>query len=365
MASTRVLYFLRFPLLDFKDFGILMIGRLLGGIATSLLFSIFEAWLIRSHADAQLKNYLGKSFSWAAYCNSIVAILTGLVANKAAEAVDMFALQEEFFYFGGYLSPFDMALITSLLTSLAAFLTWKENYGESPESSGAGKDEKSKWYDGLRSAYTTTIRSQDILLCGIISSLFEGSMYIFVFMWTPALTPDPANSEEALPFGVIFATFMVCCMAGSSIYSIFSDHIKGEKLAVIVFGVGAVAMGTVAMFSGQTIKFLGMNLFEVTVGMYFPIMGTLKGAIVPESKRAGIYNLYRIPLNFIVLFSLLTKMTPRMSFTLNCLMLATATGLQFLLMKRRENFGLTETEAEGRVKLLEDSTTEEAVVEQV
>lgn len=173
-------------------------------------------------------------------------------------------------------------------------------------------------------------------------------------MWTPALQPEiSADVEEGLPFGVIFATFMVCCMAGSSMFSICSDHIKGEKLGVLVFAVAAVAMGTVALFEGQTIKFLGMNFFEMTVGMYFPIMGTLKGAIVPESKRAGIYNLYRIPLNFIVLFSLLTKMTPEMSFTLNCLMLSTATGLQYLLMKRREMHGLTETEAESREKLLE------------
>lgn len=29
-----------------------MIGRLLGGIATSLLFSVFEAWLIGAHGTA-------------------------------------------------------------------------------------------------------------------------------------------------------------------------------------------------------------------------------------------------------------------------------------------------------------------------
>lgn len=39
-------------LLDFKNFQILMIGRLLGGVATSLLFSVFEAWLIGAHANA-------------------------------------------------------------------------------------------------------------------------------------------------------------------------------------------------------------------------------------------------------------------------------------------------------------------------
>ena len=161
---------------DFKDFNILMIGRLLGGISTSLLFSIFEAWMIRAHSDAQLKNYIGKSFSWAAFCNSIVAVLTGLVANKAAESFDMKAIQDEWIYIGGYLSPFDIALVTSIMTAAAAYFVWEENYGEKGSSADASKEDA--WYEGLRSSYRTMIRSQDILLCGIISSLFEGSMYV-------------------------------------------------------------------------------------------------------------------------------------------------------------------------------------------
>jgi hypothetical protein len=66
----------------------------------------------------------------------------------------------------------------------------------------------------------------------------------------------------------------------------------------------------------------------------------MKGAIVPESKRAAIYNLYRIPLNFIVLFSLLTNLKPWHSFLLNFFMLSTATVLQVRLMKQREKIGL-------------------------
>jgi len=52
-------------------------------------------------------------------------------------------------------------------------------------------------------------------------------MYIFVFMWTPALTPgggghgSSADSEPP-PYGQMFATFMLCCMCGSSVYSILS-----------------------------------------------------------------------------------------------------------------------------------------------
>lgn len=38
-----------------------------------------------------------------------------------------------------------------------------------------------------------------------MQSLFEGSMYTFVFLWTPALSP----TGEHLPHGMIFSCFMV------------------------------------------------------------------------------------------------------------------------------------------------------------
>lgn len=52
-----------------------------------------------------------------------------------------------------------------------------------------------------------------IALLGAMQSLFEGSMYTFVFLWTPALSPN----GEHIPHGMIFACFMVSCMVGSAI----------------------------------------------------------------------------------------------------------------------------------------------------
>jgi MFS transporter, MFS domain-containing protein family, molybdate-anion transporter len=321
---------------DFKDYGILMLGRLLGGVSTSLLFSVFEAWLIRAHSDADLpKQCLSKSFSWAAFGNSVVAILAGLVANKIAHVGPMIPVTG-LVYKGGYLNPFDLALGALTLCAIGAQFLWEENYGEMDNNEDAtnGKG-RGKWYGGLRNAWTTTIRSRDVFLCGMISSLFEGSMYIFVFMWTPLLKSFLTDGEADLPLGLIFATFMVCCMTGSSIFSILVEKFPVEKLGVVIFAVAALAMAIVAMEINETVSFLGMNLFEITVGMYFPIMGTMKGGIFPEDKRAAIYNLFRIPLNFIVLFSLLTDLTPRFSFTLNALMLGVATLAQSVLTKRR------------------------------
>eukprot|EP00540_Astrosyne_radiata_P004124 CAMPEP_0116843468 /NCGR_PEP_ID=MMETSP0418-20121206/12106_1 /TAXON_ID=1158023 /ORGANISM="Astrosyne radiata, Strain 13vi08-1A" /LENGTH=506 /DNA_ID=CAMNT_0004474227 /DNA_START=27 /DNA_END=1547 /DNA_ORIENTATION=- len=338
----------------FKDFYILMLGRLLGGVATSLLFSVFEAWLIRSHADAKIgKTLLGQSFSFAAYGNSIIAILAGLMANRAANTTKMVPIADTGVYVGGFLNPFDIALVALVFCgSMTAFL-WEENYGEeqkhdTEEKQGAekasddGRDDPrggASWYSGLKNALVATMRSRDILLCGIVSSVFEGSMYIFVFMWTPALKnlTNSSESEVDLPFGLIFSTFMVCCMAGSSLFSILIGFIKGEALCVGVLAVASISMALVALSSSDTLALCAMNLFEVCVGMYWPIMGTMKGAIVPEDKRAAIYNLYRIPLNFIVLFSLLTDLSSTQSFILNCCMLAIATILQTILMTRRLN----------------------------
>ena len=151
-----------------------------------------------------------------------------------------------------------------------------------------------------------------------------------------------SSEEESLPFGLIFSTFMVCSMAGASFFSIGHDYYRLEHLALFVFALASCSMVMLLSSHGRTFKFFAMNMFEFTVGMYFPVMGCLKSAIVPESKRAAIYNLYRIPLNLIVLFGLLTDVSPTQAFAMNLCMLTTATGLQILLIKCREKNGLTE-----------------------
>ena len=73
---------------------------------------------------------------------------------------------------GGYLNPFDMALVALVVCGLGASFLWDENYGDkADDSSDDGR--KSNWYGGLKNALTTTLRNRDVLLCGLISSLFE------------------------------------------------------------------------------------------------------------------------------------------------------------------------------------------------
>lgn len=155
----------------------------------------------------------------AQYGNSIIAIVAGQLANRAASFAEFAPIADgSGFYLGGFLGPFDVSLVALVLCGTLATALWDENFGERGDDDDDGK--KSSAAGALKGAFAATVRSPDILSCGIISSLFEGSMYVFVFMWTPCLTAlakEEAGEEEefdGLPFGVIFSTFMVCCMAG-------------------------------------------------------------------------------------------------------------------------------------------------------
>lgn len=180
---------------------------------------------------------------------------------------------------------------------------------------------------------------EKIALLGAIQSLFEGSMYTFVFLWTPALSPN----EEDIPHGFIFATFMLSSMFGSSLASrlMARQAPRVESYMQIVFAVSAASlllpivtsvcygflcifflMTGFALFSnfanfkqflvaptkekGGSISFagciqlLGFCAFEACVGLFWPSIMKMRSQYIPEEARSTIMNFFRIPLNIFV-----------------------------------------------------------------
>lgn len=84
------------------------------------------------------------------------------------------------------------------------------------------------------------VSDEKIALLGAIQSLFEGSMYTFVFLWTPALSPN----DEEIPHGFIFATFMLASMLGSSLASklMARSALRVESYMQLVFAVSSAAL---------------------------------------------------------------------------------------------------------------------------
>jgi len=146
-------------------------------------------------------------------------------------------------------------------------------------------------------------------------------MYAFVFNWTPALQSDVVPP----PFGLIFALFMMACMSGAAVATLTDQMTTpGTRLAV-AFATGAIALTVAATCSGNLqLSFFSFLIFEFCVGMYFPSIGIVKSEVVPERVRGTMYNIYRVPLNAVVVALLLTNMSIVRIYELCALLLAVA-----------------------------------------
>lgn len=61
---------------------LLLVGRVLGGISTSLLFSTFESWMVSEHRKRGFsEDLLANTFGIASWSNGVVAICAGFVAQ--------------------------------------------------------------------------------------------------------------------------------------------------------------------------------------------------------------------------------------------------------------------------------------------
>ncbi|OMP02832.1 hypothetical protein COLO4_10782 [Corchorus olitorius] len=267
------------------QYKVLVLGRVLGGIATSLLFSAFESWLVAEHNKRGFEQqWLSITFSKAIFLgNGLMAILSGLFGNVLVDSLQL-----------GPVAPFDAASCFLAIGMIVILSTWTENYGDPSEN----KD------------LLTQFR-------GAAAAIAAGSMYTFVFLWTPALSPN----DEDIPHGFIFATFMLSSMLGSSIASRLLAHPnpKVESYMQIVFLISSAALmlpvvtnflvppsgvkGGGISFSG-CIQLIGFCTFEACVGIFWPSIMKMRSQYIPEEARSTIMNFFRIPLNIFVCIAL-------------------------------------------------------------
>lgn len=97
---------------------VLLFGRVLGGISTSILFSAFESWLISSATSSALPSAdLSTIMGRATLVNGFVATGAGVVSNKLVSYTSNFA------------SPFIASGMLLILGWTVIRGTWLENYG--------------------------------------------------------------------------------------------------------------------------------------------------------------------------------------------------------------------------------------------
>ncbi len=293
------------------EYWTLMLGRFLSGVSTSLLFSVFESWMVCEHNKQGFdSSSLGNTFSYATFGNGLSAVIAGLVANSAASTY-------------GYVAPFVVAIAPLTVVALTVSSTWSENYGSQASNSSV--------LSSLQKGFQLIKNDSKIAALGLAQSCFEGAMYTFVFMWTPALktnqerldeTQDkehtPTRTTTSMYLGLIFAVFMICVMVGSSIYKIVSTSRKNVmKIPLYMHAVAFLSMAvTTAIYEDKFIVYCMFLTFETAVGVFYPAYGVIKSEKIPEEIRSSVMNIFRMPLNaFVVVLLLKIKnLSPQLVF---------------------------------------------------
>lgn len=300
---------------------LLYLGRAVGSVASSRLCSTPESWLIGEYLRIQKQRrndkkeedhkykegkdcWLSETFGLAYGGDALVAILAGQTASLAASRT------------GGPTGPFLLSPLFIAAALLLTILCWVETKeGESGKSGviGGGKsgdddDKKVPPTDCPKKSGIKVIFSDSkIFLIGLVQSLFEGSMYIFVLVWPPAISNSIQRffgPTAATPFGTVFSCLMACCLLGSVLFgqlrkrSVDAKSIMTAMLftSTIAFSGSVYAIQTENLFA----IIVAFFVFEVCVGMYFPSIGTIRSKLIPESHRSVIMTLFAVPLNALV-----------------------------------------------------------------
>lgn len=282
-----------------SDFYVLFIGRICGGISTSILFSTFEAWYINEHMNHYNlpPEWLNITFSKAGFYTGLLAIIAGVVSQLCADSLNL-----------GAMSPFLLAVPFLFLSTYIIITKWSEHTSFTHSNSNL------KIFSPLHLIFC---KDRSLLLLGLCQSLFEAVMYTFIFSWTPIIEDlDP-------PLGIVFSSFMLSFMIGSKFYALMvSKHFQPQNILTALSSVSFFSLSTVGVimmiiingnktaihYSNQIILteicFLCFIVFEFCVGMYIPAIGYLKGRVVPEEYRASVSNWFRVPMNIFTCFSL-------------------------------------------------------------
>lgn len=303
---------------------LLMLGRISSGIGTAILFSCFECWMVSEHnfrhrfSSSLLSYMFGLNFC-AMY---FVAVLSGLGAQFAVDNTQLSAVRGSM-YVGGFTVPYDISIALLCIGFALIALLWKENYGDGQKPGQLL----------ICDALCLLIKDPSCRRLCIIVAIFEGSMYVFVSNWTLALQ----SQDIQPPHGLIFALFMMAAMCGSSVATLGRGMIPRRQLrfilllCVLSFAVASrSACGAVGCCLGAFLT------FEFCVGWYFPCVGILKSECVPEQIRGSMYNLFRVPLNVLVLVLLLTHIGTELRFAICSFLLSFAVLATFGLVGHKQ-----------------------------
>lgn len=269
---------------------VLFLGRAFAGIATTLLFTSFESWMVTHYHALGLDDStlpLGTIFGNMTLVSNAVAIGVGAVSEAL---IGITGIQRV---------PFTLAAAMCAFGSQSMLFLWGQYRATIPARSTSAA--------GRRRGFWQVVGNRKIMALGVASCCFEGAIYLFVFLWTPVLQSarQRAGTQGELPLlGFIFASFTCAMLIGTMAVAkanvnFTRDEAVQAMLTAMLFA--AWFLSLVVRFNIESVQFGAFCIFEAAIGAVFPLIALLKSQHIDDADRNLVYSMFRLPLNVPVL----------------------------------------------------------------
>jgi len=358
---------------QYENFTGLILSRMIGGITTNLLSTVFESWLATEHRRRGFDGgdrrgeepRLALVMRDSTIVSKLAAIASGYIAHYLAGR-------------SGNAGPFGGAVFFTFIALIVVWFLWTENYGNTsgPDASDVEElQEVTTFREHMVGAFQTIVGDTKISRIGMIEGLTEGTLQTFVFLWSPALAsfaisaPRTAvgmgeNGEPA--YGLIFGGFMACGVIGGVVQpyvqkNIFASSVASSMpvqggicersadqntfetgiLCALCYLFTAVLLLLPCLVDTQSHYAFSMSLaaflfYELLVGIYLPCQGVIRSIFMPKESTCSVMTMLRVIVNVAVALGVIS--TNYVSFTSAfatlSVMMVVAAGLQLSIVPR-------------------------------
>ncbi|KAI1275320.1 hypothetical protein F5Y07DRAFT_400546 [Xylaria sp. FL0933] len=303
----------------FDALPVLLLGRVLGGVALALLWTAFESWLIAEYNARGLPRSglsLSSLFGVMTTSKCITAIFAGVLGHCVVLAL------------GSKIHPFILGVALDLSAAILMLRTWKENWGttssvEGDKEGGKGDTKAAEAQEYPESARTAeSMWDLRVWAMSFVTCCFDGTIFLFMFFWPETLQDahdrGHPDQKDTIPHGVIFASFMAIMVLGALSFNLAVTDQSGSHhgsrrytLTPTQLLMGALVCSAVCFLAAAFVReevglFASFLLLEVCNGVYVPSVAYHRGTIVTDESRARVYSLMNIPLFVFVIIALQT-----------------------------------------------------------
>jgi len=249
-----------------SHYELLVMGRVIYGVAQALQHSAFESYAVAQHASNGFPDdWLAQTFTYLTHIMSLLAVLSGFFAEMVSA--------------WGMAGCVFLALACFALSSLYIAIVWEKDIN-TPKFMLTG------FLFNLSSSVTAVRTNKVLWYVLTVSALYETAMLVFAYYWAPWLTELllQAQPDVSIPYEIVFAGLMMVSMLANYLATTYSLHLdqlfQTSMITTTVFFVLAAGLAHPALAYALALA------IQASLGVYYPAMGYFRGKVIlPELRN--------------------------------------------------------------------------------